>query len=82
MVSIGRGPCEYAFGIFGVGACETYYNECEYGEPIAQPCTPGLVYDERIHGCNWPDLLETCVPEGSFFNIFLGSVPSFFPIQM
>merc|ERR1712121_155927 len=60
---IARGPCEYAFGIFAGGPCEQYYTKCEYGEPIDEPCTPGLAYDERIHGCNWPDLIEYCVPE-------------------
>lgn len=58
------GPCEYDFGIFAVGACETYYHKCQYGEPIPTDCTPGLAYDERTHSCNWPDLmLETCNPE-------------------
>merc|ERR1712002_598177 len=60
---IGRGPCEYAFGLFAAGDCEQYYTKCEYGEPIDEPCTPGLAYDFRIHGCNWPDLIEYCVPE-------------------
>jgi len=60
---IARGPCEYAFGIFTAGPCEQYYTKCEYGEPIDEPCTPGLAYDERLHACNWPDLLEYCVPE-------------------
>ncbi|XP_071546404.1 protein obstructor-E [Panulirus ornatus] len=60
---IGKGICEYAFGIFSAGACETYFVKCVYGEPIDEPCTPGLAYDERIHGCNWPDLLEYCDSE-------------------
>lgn len=90
---IARGICEYAFGIFSNGACETYYTKCAYGEPEEFPCTPGLAYDERIHGCNWPDLLEYCVPEGgwrslgvcaellawrSFFSFSLPSFISFF----
>lgn len=61
---IGNGICEYSFGLFSRGACETYYAKCVYGEPIDEPCIPGLAYDERIHGCNWPDLLEYCNPEG------------------
>ncbi|XP_018021727.1 protein obstructor-E [Hyalella azteca] len=58
------GACEYDFGIFSAGACETYYRLCEHGVPLDYPCTAGLAYDERIHACNWPDLmLETCKPE-------------------
>ncbi|KAL7638296.1 UNVERIFIED_CONTAM: hypothetical protein RMT77_010860 [Armadillidium vulgare] len=63
LIAIRSGECEYSFGIFSVGPCESYYNKCEYGEAVANPCTPGLAYDDRIHGCNWPDLLETCNPE-------------------
>jgi len=63
LTPIARGICEYSFGLFSAGACETFYTQCTYGEPEDQPCTPGLAYDERIHGCNWPDLLEYCVPE-------------------
>lgn len=38
--------------------------KCAYGEAIPSECEPGLAYDDRIHGCNWPDqLLETCNPE-------------------
>jgi len=62
-VPIARGPCEYAFGIFAGGPCEQYYTKCEYGEPIDEPCTPGLAYDGENRVCNWPDLIEYCVPE-------------------
>lgn len=57
--------CEYQFGIYEDSAeCSTSYIKCEYGVPHQLPCTKGLVYDERIHGCNWPDmLLEKCNPE-------------------
>lgn len=57
--------CEYQFGIYQDSeACSTSYIKCEYGTPIVFPCQEGLVYDERIHGCNWPDLLlEKCNPE-------------------
>merc|ERR1712142_183257 len=63
LTPIARGICEYSFGLFKAGACETFYTQCTYGEPVDEPCTPGLVYDERTHGCNWPDLLKDCVPE-------------------
>lgn len=58
--------CEFAFGIYPDShECSTTYIKCAYGVPEQQPCARGLVYDERIHGCNWPDqLLETCNPEG------------------
>lgn len=58
--------CEYQFGIYHESAeCSTNYVKCAHGEPLPQQCEPGLVYDDRIHGCNWPDLLlETCNPEG------------------
>ncbi|ENN78820.1 hypothetical protein YQE_04720, partial [Dendroctonus ponderosae] len=57
--------CEYQFGIYPDShECSTNYIKCAYGEPHPQACEPGLVYDEKIHGCNWPDLLlETCNPE-------------------
>lgn len=58
--------CEYAFGIYpDSDQCSTSFLKCEFGVPHESPCEPGLVYDERIHGCNWPDqLLEICNPEG------------------
>ena len=58
--------CEYAFGIYPDSHdCSTSYIKCAYGEPHQQQCEAGLAYDERIHGCNWPDqLLEICNPEG------------------
>lgn len=61
--------CEYAFGIYpDSNECSTSYLKCEYAEPIPFPCDKGLVYDDRIHGCNWPDqLLELCNPEGKIF---------------
>ncbi|KAH9645787.1 hypothetical protein HF086_012514 [Spodoptera exigua] len=57
--------CEYQFGIYpDSNECSTSYIKCAYGIPQQEPCTPGLVYDERIHGCNWPDLLQPfCNPE-------------------
>ncbi|KAG5877135.1 hypothetical protein JTB14_027378 [Gonioctena quinquepunctata] len=57
--------CEYQFGLYPDGEeCSVHYIKCEYGQPIPNQCEPGLVYDERIHGCNWPDLLlEKCSPE-------------------
>lgn len=59
--------CEYAFGIYPDSAeCSTSYLKCAYGEPHQQQCDAGLAYDERIHGCNWPDqLLHICNPEGN-----------------
>ncbi|XP_067626455.1 protein obstructor-E [Eurosta solidaginis] len=57
--------CEYQFGIYPVAKeCSTTYIKCAYGEPIEQECDAGLAYDERTHGCNWPDqLLHICNPE-------------------
>lgn len=58
--------CEYAFGIYPDSPeCSTTYLKCAYGEPAQHHCDDGLAYDERIHGCNWPDqLLHICNPEG------------------
>jgi len=58
--------CEYQFGLYAVSKdCSTTYIKCAHGEPHEQDCDAGLAYDERIHGCNWPDqLLEHCNPEG------------------
>jgi len=57
--------CEYAFGIYPEShECSTSYIKCSYGEPHQQHCEAGLAYDDRLHGCNWPDqLLEICNPE-------------------
>ncbi|XP_030378497.1 protein obstructor-E [Scaptodrosophila lebanonensis] len=57
--------CEYQFGLYAVSKdCSTTYIKCAHGEPHEQDCDAGLAYDERIHGCNWPDqLLEHCNPE-------------------
>lgn len=65
--------CEYAFGIYPDSAeCSTTYLKCAYGEPSQHHCDDGLAYDERIHGCNWPDqLLDICNPEGKFTNQLL-----------
>lgn len=60
--------CEYAFGIYPDSSeCSTTYLKCAFGEPSQHHCDEGLAYDERIHGCNWPDqLLHICNPEGNF----------------
>ncbi|EEB16744.1 Peritrophin-1 precursor, putative [Pediculus humanus corporis] len=57
--------CEYQFGIYPDGPeCSTNFIKCEYGVPHLKPCEPGLAYDEKIHKCNWPDLLlDKCNPE-------------------
>lgn len=67
--------CEFAFGIYpDSDQCSTSFLKCAFGEPHETPCEPGLVYDERIHGCNWPDqLLETCNPEGEWTCIYYAS---------
>lgn len=61
----GNGICEYQFGIYADSPeCSTTYVKCEYAVPHQLPCQKGLVYDERIKACNWPDLLlEQCNPE-------------------
>lgn len=67
--------CEYAFGIYpDSGECSTTYLKCAFGEPSQHHCDDGLAYDERIHGCNWPDqLLHICNPEGNFGNDLIHS---------
>ncbi|KAG7176404.1 obstructor-E-like 3, partial [Homarus americanus] len=67
LTPLGQGNCEYQFGLYAGGPCETYFLKCVYGNPIDEPCTPGLVYDEKIHGCNWPDLVEYCNPSAAKF---------------
>ena len=53
--------CEFKYDIQpkSVG-CSTDFYKCADGEPYDTPCPTGLVYDHRIHACNWPDLLEDC----------------------
>merc|ERR1711911_75840 len=58
--------CEYSFGLFKASSgCDEFYYRCAYGEAEKVPCIEGLAYDERIHACNWPDLLLdiNCNPE-------------------
>ncbi|KAB0790580.1 hypothetical protein PPYR_06134 [Photinus pyralis] len=57
--------CEYQFGLYpDTPECSVHYIKCVHGEPLPHQCEPGLVYDDKIHGCNWPDLLiEKCNPE-------------------
>ncbi|GAB6021812.1 hypothetical protein CHUAL_004386 [Chamberlinius hualienensis] len=56
--------CPYMWGIYPVGPeCATQYYKCVDGQPLETPCDPGLVYDDRSHSCNWPDLLLNCDSE-------------------
>jgi len=56
--------CPYLWGIFAISPqCHTTYLKCEEGVPHETGCEPGLVYDDRSHTCNWPDLLENCNSE-------------------
>jgi len=55
--------CEYQFGIYpsaaaaGSDHCQAEYTKCAFGSAVSAKCDLGLVYDHRIHGCNWPDQL-------------------------
>lgn len=74
--------CPWQFGIFPEESnshCSTHYSECTWGEAHRKPCHPeGLVYDDRIHGCNWPDqvgckgedILGVRCPEEDKYNPF------------
>lgn len=66
LVPVSSDGCEFQFGIYPASSsCSTNYVKCAHGVPHLEPCDVGLAYDERIHGCNWPDqLLEKCNPEG------------------
>lgn len=57
-------PCIYSYGIFPTAkGCDVDFLKCEAGVPYTTPCESGLGYDERIHGCNWPDLVPGCDAE-------------------
>jgi len=60
-ISGSGGACEYQFGIYPSPAagnqCTADYIKCAFGQATAAQCDLGLVYDDRIHGCNWPDQL-------------------------
>lgn len=73
--------CEYLFGIYPDShECSTSFVKCAFGEPHQVHCEAGLAYDERIHGCNWPDqLLEICNPEGN--HLYLYQTPHLFHLN-
>lgn len=51
--------CPWLYGIFPItSTCNTQFHKCAEGEAFVNDCEPGLAYDERIHACNWPDLLD------------------------
>jgi len=53
--------CPWQFGFFAEDdrqQCNIYYSECVWGVPERKEChPPGLLYDDRIKGCQWPDQL-------------------------
>jgi len=53
--------CPWTFGVFDeepLKPCNIFYSHCVWGVPERKECSPpGLLYDDRIKGCNWPDLL-------------------------
>uniref|UniRef100_A0A4D5RAD2 Peritrophin-1 n=1 Tax=Scolopendra viridis TaxID=118503 RepID=A0A4D5RAD2_SCOVI len=51
--------CPWLYGIFPITpTCNTQFYKCAEGEAFITDCEPGLAYDDRIHACNWPDLLD------------------------
>ncbi len=52
--------CPYQFGIFPstAGGCAPTYIKCAFGESTSVSCDLGLVFDERIRGCNWSEYFE------------------------
>ena len=74
--------CPWQFGIFpeeNAPDCATYYSVCTWGVPERKACHPeGLVYDDRLHGCNWPDekgckgedVLGVRCPADDKYNVF------------
>jgi len=50
------GTCAYDYGIFAYRRCYPSYAICAAGRETEAQCEVGLVYDERIHTCNYPDL--------------------------
>ena len=57
--AIATGGCPYQFGIYASAACSPSYVKCAFGVAEEHPCDVGTVYDDRIHACNWPDLVGT-----------------------
>jgi hypothetical protein len=53
--------CPWQFGLFAEDSssgCAPTYSECIWGVPERRWCEPkGLLWDDRIHGCQWPDKL-------------------------
>ena len=56
-----EGACPYSFGVFPSGeGCADYFIKCASGKAEPELCEEGLAYDDRIHACNWPDLIPEC----------------------
>lgn len=57
---ISKEHCEWLYGIFGHETSCTRYWTCWNGTAIEQLCIGGLLYNEHMRSCDWPDNVEGC----------------------
>lgn len=57
---ISEGACDYKYGIFGhIDSCIRFWS-CWNGTAIEQFCPGGLLYNEELHACDYPENVEGC----------------------
>ena len=67
------GNCEWSFGIFAHETSCTRYWQCWNGTSTMQQCPFSLLFNDKLHACDWPDNVPDCqkhpickdVPNGS-----------------
>lgn len=61
--------CEWLYGIFGHETSCTRYWTCWNGTATEQFCIGGLLYNEKTHGCDWPENVDDCQKHREFWRV-------------
>lgn len=54
------GGCEWSFGIFAHETSCTKYWQCWNGTATLQQCPFSLLYNDKLHACDWADNVPDC----------------------